>query len=78
MANNSGKPYPDKILQDVGRSQISRNKMLAPWANGRKMAVRRVGVFATGKSYSEFAFLCNGTDQHEIRGQRQSLSCIEP
>ena len=61
----------------VGRSQISRVKIFAPWAKkGLKMAVRRVAAFCNG--YSEFTFLCNGTDQHEFRGKRQSLSCIEP
>ena len=57
---------PNKILQAyVGRTQISRVETFAPWAKGGKVTVKRVGVFCN--EYNELAFLCNGTDRHEIR-----------
>jgi len=58
---------PDKILQDVGRSQFSPVKMLAPWAKWAQNGGEKSGSFCNG--YNEFAFLCNRTDQHEIRGE---------
>ena len=80
MTNNSGigptLTDPDKILQDVDQSQILRVKMLVPWAKWAQNGGEKSGSFCNG--YNEFALLCNRTDQHEIRGKRQSLSCIEP
>jgi len=59
----------DKILQAyVGRTQISRIKILAPWAKGQ-MVVKMVGVFCNG--YNELAFLCNGTDRQMKFGQKR-------
>ena len=55
---------PDKILQSyVGRTQISRVKILTPCAKEAQSGGER-WVFCEG--YIEFAFLCNGTDRHEI------------
>jgi len=60
---------PDKILQVcVGWSQISRVKMLASWAKGAQNGGEKGGSFFCN-GYNEFAFLCNGTNQHEIRGK---------
>jgi len=54
----------------------SRVKILAPWAKGVQNGGEKVVVFCNG--YNELAFLCNGTDGHEFREKRQSLSSIEP
>ena len=47
----------------VGRTQVSRVNILAPWAKGSQNGGERVHVF---NGYSELAFLCNGTDGQEI------------
>ena len=56
--------YPDKILQaHVSQTEISRVKILAPWAkaaqNGGENGLR-YAVFCNW--YNELAFLCNGTN----------------
>jgi len=48
----------------VGRTQISRVKIWAPWAKGAQSGYEKVNVF--GKEYNEVAVLCNATDRHEI------------
>jgi len=57
---------PDKILQHiVGRTQISCAKILEPWAKGSQNGGEKSGSFFCN-GYNELAFLCNGTDRHEI------------
>jgi len=48
----------------VGRTQISRVKILAPRAKGAQIGGEKVDVVCNG--YNELAFTCNGTDRHEI------------
>jgi len=43
---------PDKILHDVSRSQISRVKMLAPWAKWAQNGGEKSGNFCNG--YNEY------------------------
>ena len=43
---------PYKILHDVSRSQISRVKMLAPWAKWAQNGSEKSGNFCNG--YNEF------------------------
>jgi len=57
---------PDKILQAyVGWAEIWRINILASWAKGPQNGGEKMSVFVTGTT--ELAFLCNGTDRHEIR-----------
>ena len=42
-----------------------------PGPKGHKMAVKSVGVFCNG--CNELAFLCTGTDRHEIRAKTSSI-----
>jgi len=51
------------IKKNVGRTQIARVKIWAPWAKGAQNGGEK-WVFC--KKYNEVSFLCNGTDQHEI------------
>jgi len=63
FANKSG-----KIRIEFYRHMLNTNLVLKFWRpgpKGREMAVNRVGVFCN--RYNELAFLCNGTDRHEIR-----------
>jgi len=50
---------PDKILLAyVGRTQISRVEILAPWAKGAQNGGEKVGVFVTGTM--KLVFLVTG------------------
>ena len=55
-----------KFCRNVGLSQILCIKMLAPSAKWALNGGEKSGSFCN--EYNEFAFLCNGTDQHEIWG----------
>jgi len=68
---------PDKILQDVGRSQISHVKMMAPWAKWAQNGGEKGGsFFVTGTMNSHF--FVTGQISLKFGGKRQSLSCIQP
>jgi len=59
---------PDKILQVyVGRTQSHLLKFWRPGPNGRKVMLKRVGVFVTGTMNLHF---CSGKDRPEIWGKR--------
>ena len=57
---------PDKIsnLCRQNSNLISRFKIWAPLAKGTQNGGEKVSVFC--KEYNAVAFLCNGTDWHEI------------
>jgi len=51
----------------VGRTQISRVKILAPRAKAAQNGGEKSGCYFFRNGYNGLAFLCNGTDQHDIR-----------
>jgi len=68
---------PDKILQaHVGRTQISRVKIFAPWAKGTQSGGKKVHVFAAGTM--KLFFFATEQISMKFGKKRQSVSSIEP
>jgi len=56
---------------------MSRAKTLAPWAKGAQNGDKKGGVGVFCNRYNELIFLCNGTDQYEIRAKNVYLILVE-